>query len=81
MELPKGRRVCFSYWLVPTGMVWLCLVISTAQWAGFPDKLDMSCRPQGHAGHRLSLLILFFTSCCGFIWLLHSIGHREKASP
>lgn len=61
-------------------MVPLCPVISTAQWAGFPDRLEMSCGPQGHAGHRLSLAVLLFTLGCDFIWLLHSVRRREKAS-
>lgn len=61
-------------------MVPLCPILSTAEWAGFPDRLEMSCRPQGHAGQRLSLAILQFSLGCGFICVLHSTGQREKAS-
>lgn len=41
-------------------MVPLCPILSSAEWAGFPERLEMFCRSQGHAGQRLSLAILLF---------------------
>lgn len=61
-------------------MVPLCPILHSDEWARFPERLEMSYRPQGHAGQRLSLTILLFTWGCAFICVLHSTGQREQAS-